>query len=256
MKAVILPGTRNFMISWEEKFVRFITERWVFQGTDPHDYTPRTLIVAFGEDFLSPLLRRHEHFGALYTGVLGGHQIGYIKVPPGTVILEGIMRSLQFTRVNTVIGMGTCGALQQEIECGDVIIADAAMAGDCLSLHYGFEYNEVVPADSALSTSLEGHLARNSSIAVHRGPIVTTGAALRETDELIESWNQDGFLGVELEASALFALADWMKVRCSMALLVTDSPVRFQTSGMLHGDKRESFVRGMIDFIGSPEMIA
>jgi purine-nucleoside phosphorylase len=241
------------MITWEEKFVRFVAERWVFQGTDPHDYTPRTLVVAFGEDFLSPRLERHEHFGALYTGILGGHRIGYMKVPPGTVILEGIMRALQFTRVDTVIGLGTCGALQQEIDCGDAIVADAARAGDCLSLHYGFDYNQVVPADKELSVSLSSFLDRRG-LQVHSGPIVTTGAVLRETDDLINSWNRDGFLGVELEASALFALAHWMKMRSTMALLVTDSPVRQETSAELHGLKRNAFVQGIIDYIGSPEL--
>lgn len=249
------PGNRPHMTAWEEKFVRFIAERWVFQGTDPHDFTPRTFIVAFGEDFLSPLLERHKHFGALYTGILGGRQIGYIKVPPGTVILEGIMRALQFTRVNTVIGLGTCGALQEEIDCGDVIVADAAMAGDCLSLHYGFEYNQVIPADMELSDSLAGFLGRGNP-SVHKGHIVSTGSVLRETEELIDSWNRGGFLGVELEASALFALADWMKLRSTMALLVTDSPVRQETSEVLRGDKRQNFVQGIIDYIASPEVTA
>ena len=118
------------MTTWEEKFVRFMSERWVFQGADPHDFTPRTLIVAFGEDFLSPLLERHKHFGALYTGYLGGRQIGYIKVPPGTVIIEGIMRSMQFTRVDTVIGLGTCGAMQPEIDCGDIIRSEERRVGE------------------------------------------------------------------------------------------------------------------------------
>lgn len=232
-----------------------MAERWIFQGSDPHNYTPRILVVAFGEDFLSPLLQRHEHFGALYTGIIGGRRIGYIKVPPGTVILEGIIRALQFTRVSTVIGLGTCGALQPEIDCGDIVVADAAKAGDCLSLHYGFEYNQVIPADAELSDSLASFLGRKN-LTVHKGPIVTTGAVFRETEELIDSWNSEGFLGVELEASALFALADWMKLRSTLALLVTDSPVRREISGSLHGEKRQNFIQGIIDYISSPEMTA
>jgi len=47
-----------------------------------------------------------------------------------------------------------------------------------------------------------------------------------------------------------------MKIRSSLALLVTDSPVRRETSGALRGDKREAFVQGIIDYIGSPEMTA
>lgn len=254
MKAAT-PGTCNFMTAWEEKFVRFVAERWVFQGSDPHDYTPRVLLLSFGEDFISPLLEKHEHFGALYAGDLGGHRIGYIKVPPGTVILEGIMRSLAFTRVDTVIGLGTCGALQPEIECGDVIIADSAKAGDALSRHYGFEYDQQIPADPVVTGSLSGFFQRRG-LPVYTGPIITTGAAFRETEEQIDSWNQEGYLGVELEASALFALADWMKIRSSIALLVTDSPIRREISGVLRGDKREAFVRGIVDYISSPEVTA
>lgn len=241
------------MTTWEEKFVRFVAERWVFQGTDPHDYTPRTLLLAFGEDFISPLLERHRHFGALYTGELGGRYIGYMKVPPGTVILEGVMRALKFTRVDKVIGLGTCGALQREIDCGDIIMADSARAGDCLSLHYGFEYNQMIPADAGLTASLADFFVRRG-LPVHSGPIITTGAVLRETDEIIEGWERDGFLGVELEASALFALAQWMGIKATIALLVTDSPVRRETSEALRGEKRQAFVQGIIDYIASPEL--
>ena len=243
------------MATWEEKFVRFVAERWVFQGADPHDYTPRTLLLAFGEDFISPLLERHRHFGALYTGELSGRHIGYMKVPPGTVILEGVMRALKFTRVDKVIGLGTCGALQREIDCGDIIMADSARAGDCLSLHYGFEYNQMIPADAGLTASLADFFVRRG-LPVHSGPIITTGAVLRETDEIIEGWERDGFLGVELEASALFALAQWMGIKATIALLVTDSPVRRETSEALRGEKRQAFVQGIIDYIASPELTA
>lgn len=241
------------MTTWEEKFVRFMAERWVFQGTDPHDYTPRLLLLAFGEDFISPLLERHEHFGALYSGYLGGRQVGYIRVPPGTVILEGIMRSLAFTRVDSVIGIGTCGALQREIDCGDIIVPESAQAGDCLSMHYGFEYGDRIPADPELTHALAGFLERRG-LAVHSGPIVTTGAAFRETGDLIESWNRDGFLGVELEASSLFALGSYMGIRTTISLIVTDSPIRMETSEVLKGKKRETFISGLIDFVSSPEI--
>ncbi|MHB9112505.1 MAG: phosphorylase family protein [Thermoleophilia bacterium] len=241
------------MTNWEEKFVRFMAERWVFQGSDPHDYTPRILLLSFGEDFISPLLQRHKHFGALYAGELGGRHIGYIKVPPGTVILEGVMRSLAFTRVDTIIGLGTCGALQREIECGDVIIADSAKAGDALASHYGFEHDQQIPADEALTASLSGFFQRRG-LPVHTGPIVTTGAAFRETDEKIESWSQEGYLGVELEASALFALAGWMDIGSTIALMVTDSPIRRETSEALRGPKQKAFIQTLVDYVGSPEL--
>ena len=240
----------SFMTTWEEKFVRFMAERWVFQGSDPHGFTPRLLLLAFGEDFISPLLERHEHFGALYSGYLGGRKIGYIRVPPGTVILEGIMRSLAFTRVDSVIGIGTCGALQKDIDCGDIVVAESAWAGDCLSMHYGFDYGDRIDADIELSASLAESMLHHG-LPVHKGPIVTTGAAFRETEDLLRSWSSDGYLGVELEASSLFALGDFMKVSTAISLLVTDSPVRMETSNVLNGKQREAFVDSLTDYVVS-----
>ena len=242
-------------MNWEQKFVRFVAERWVFQGTDPHDFTPRTVLLAFGEDFLSPLLERHQHFGSLYTGYIGDRLIGYMRVPPGTVILEGVMRSLTFTRADTVIGLGTCGALQPQINCGDIVVPESALAGDCLSAHYGFEHGQEIPASAGLSTSLSAFFGRRG-MPVHSGPIVTTGAAFRETDEMIGAWQEEGYLGVELEASSFFALAGFQHMQSAMALLVTDSPVRNETSEAIRGPQRRTFVDALTKFIASPDITA
>ncbi|MHB0915272.1 MAG: phosphorylase family protein [Thermoleophilia bacterium] len=240
------------MTTWEQKFIRFAAERWVFQGSDPHDFTPRTMILALGEDFLSPLLDQHEHFGALYSGVLAGRRVGYMRIPPGTVILEGVMRSLVYTRVDTVIGLGSCGALQPGIECGDIVVSGASQAGEGLSPHYGFPIGEVVAGDAGLTAGMAGFMS-GRGLPVHEGPIVTTGAAFRETDEMIAAWSEQGFLGVELEASALFSLGDFLGLKTAVALLVTDSPIRKETSNILHGPKREAFVNAFIDYLGSAE---
>jgi purine-nucleoside phosphorylase len=239
------------MNTWEEKFVRFMAERWVFQGTDPHEFRPRVFVIGMGEDFISPLLQKHKHFGAFYTGYLAGRLVGYMRVPPGTVILEGLMRALQFTRVDTVIGLGTCGALQPDIELGDVVVAESAFAGDGLSSHYGFESGSIVPADEALAESVGQHLRRRG-LPVFSGRIITNGAAFRETDEEIEKWQQEGMLGIELETSCLYALAKYQNLKAAAVHFVTDSPVRRETSAMvLKGEKRHRMISAMVDFIGS-----
>lgn len=251
-KEGLKTGNRT-MATWEEKFVRFVAERWVFQGTDPHDFKPRIFLMGLGEDFISPLLEKHKHHGAVYSGYLGDRLVGYIRVPPGTVILEGIMRSLAFTRVDTVIGVGTCGALQPEIDCGDMIVAESARVGDGLCPYYRYQTGETVPADTGLSASLSGFLNRRG-LKVHSGPIHTTGAAFRETEEIIDVWTADGMLGVELETSSLFALAKFVGVKATALHLVTDSPVRREIADVLRGPRRKAMVDGLIDFLKSPEL--
>lgn len=241
------------MTTWEQKFIRFVAERWVFQGADPHDFTPRTLLLALGEDFLSPRLEQHEHFGALYSGMLGGRRVGYMRIPPGTVILEGVMRSLVYTRVENVIGIGSCGALQPEIACGDIVVSGSSQAGECLSPQYGFPQGEMVEGDAGLTGAMAGFM-RGRGLPVHVGPIITTGAAFRETDEMIANWSEQGFLGVELEASALFSLGNFLGLKTAIALLVTDSPLRKETSNVLRGPQREVFINGFVDFLASSKM--
>ena len=36
--------------------------------------------------------------------------------------------------VETVIGIGSCGALQPDIECGDIIVSGSSQAGEGLSV--------------------------------------------------------------------------------------------------------------------------
>ncbi|MEK7817352.1 MAG: hypothetical protein AAB281_03775, partial [Actinomycetota bacterium] len=85
---------------------------------------------------------------------------------------------------------------------------------------------------------------------------VTTGSVFRETEELIESWRGNGYMGVELEAAGLFALGAFLKIRTAMALLVTDSPVRRETSGALKGRGGRSFVEGVKGFLRAPGVYA
>lgn len=245
------PAPQSNMSAWEDKFIRYIAERWVFQGSDPHDFTPRVMILALGEDFISPRLEQHEHHGAFYSGFLNGSRVGYMRMPPGTAILEAVMRSLALTRVETVVGLGTCGALQTDIDCGDIIITGESLAGECLSSHYGTPTGERAAGDPELTANM-ARFFRGRGLPVHEGPVVTTAAAFRERDESIAAWSEEGYLGVELEASALFSLAGYVGVRATMALLVTDNPARREISDVLRGSRqRRDYVDGIIDFVGS-----
>jgi purine-nucleoside phosphorylase len=114
--------------------------------------------------------------------------------------------------------------------------------------------DQVVRGDAGLTGNMAGFFS-SKELPVHQGEIVTTGAAFRETEEMIEGWSADGYLGVELEASALFSLGNYLDLKTSMALLVTDSPIRKEISNVLRGKERETFVNGIVDFVNSPALL-
>ncbi|MFB6254949.1 MAG: nucleoside phosphorylase [Halobacteriaceae archaeon] len=102
--------------------------------------------------------------------------------------------------------VGGCATLQPAVEPGDIVIAETAIRDEGTSYHY-LEASEPAEASPSLVTELE-MAADNCGIPYHTGVTWTTDAFYRETKAEIEHFATDGVLTVEMEASALFAIAD------------------------------------------------
>jgi uridine phosphorylase len=85
------------------------------------------------------------------------------------------------------------------------VLIDRALRDEGTSYHYlpPAPYSEM---SSRLSKIMEGAF-RSSPISVQRGVTWTTDAPFRETAEAIAFARSEGILGVEMEAAALYALA-------------------------------------------------
>jgi uridine phosphorylase len=85
------------------------------------------------------------------------------------------------------------------------VLIDRALRDEGTSYHYlpAAPYSEL---SSRLSKIMEGAF-RSSPIPVQRGMTWTTDAPFRETAEAIAFARSEGILGVEMEAAALYALA-------------------------------------------------
>jgi len=107
--------------------------------------------------------------------------------------------------VDTVLRVGTTGALQAGIEIGDMVVATGAAKDEGTTKRYE---DATVPAVSdyeVLSALVDGAEANDED--VHVGPIATDDAFYAETEEYVEEWESAGLLAVEMEAAALFTLA-------------------------------------------------
>lgn len=132
---------------------------------------------------------------------------------PLTVCSSGIgspsaaiaVEELHAVGVETIIRPGTTGALQADIEVGDMIVATAAGKDEGTSKRYESETLPAVPDYGVLSTLVDA--ATTHTEAVHIGPIVTDDAFYAETDEYVNEWEAAGMLAVEMEAAAVFTLA-------------------------------------------------
>ena len=107
--------------------------------------------------------------------------------------------------VETLIRVGTTGALQEGIEIGDMVVATGAAKDEGTSKRYEDVTVPAVPDYGVLSELVDAAEANGED--VHVGAIATDDAFYAETDEYIEDWEDAGLLAVEMEAAALFTLA-------------------------------------------------
>src|SRR6056297_4192283 len=124
-----------------------------------------------------------------------------IGCPSAAIAVE----ELHAVGVETVIRVGTTGALQAGIEIGDMVVATGAAKDEGTSKRYESETLPAVPDYGVLSALVDAAEANDED--VHVGPIATDDAFYAETDAYVSDWEAAGLLAVEMEAAALFSLA-------------------------------------------------
>ncbi|RQG91397.1 nucleoside phosphorylase [Natrarchaeobius halalkaliphilus] len=138
-----------------------------------------------------------------------------IGCPSAAIALE----ELANVGVETVLRVGTTGALQSGIEIGDMIVATGAAKNEGTSKRYERAEYPAVPDYEVLSALVETANEREGNRTVrasngedaagqvHVGPIASDDAYYAETEEYVADWEEAGLLSVEMEAAALFTLA-------------------------------------------------
>ncbi len=119
----------------------------------------------------------------------------------------------------TVVQIGSCGSLQPQVRTGDVVLAETAAIGEGASQYYGgFDTSAATPA---LVDCAEADL-RARGFRVHRGAHVTTSALFAQPPERVAAWHGAGYLGVDMETSAVFSAARYFGMQAVSLLFVWD----------------------------------
>jgi uridine phosphorylase len=124
-----------------------------------------------------------------------------IGSPSAAIAVE----ELSSVGVETVLRVGTTGALQRGIEIGDMVVATGAAKDEGTSKRYEDATLPAVASHDVVAELLGAADARGED--VHVGPIVTDDAFYNETEEYVAAWEAAGMLCVEMEAAALFTIA-------------------------------------------------
>ncbi|HET7050801.1 MAG TPA: hypothetical protein VFI54_21225 [Solirubrobacteraceae bacterium] len=114
----------------------------------------------------------------------------------------------------TMLRTGTCGALQSDLELGQLIVATEAIGDDGTSRALGV--NDRVPASPALLEALV------AATGAPQGPVVSTDLFYDDPREPEAGWIAAGALAVEMESSTLFALGARRGFEAGTVLVVSD----------------------------------
>lgn len=155
-----------------------------------------------------------------YTGTAGDGRPLTIQAtgmggPSAAIVLE----ELAILGLHRAIRVGTCGALDDGLSLGDLVVAREAIAGDGTSRSLGA--GERVAADPALTDALARAQAMKGG-AVRAGTVVSTDLFYDPDPERNRGWSASGALAVEMEAATLFTLGARHGIAVGAVLAVSD----------------------------------
>jgi uridine phosphorylase len=188
-------------------------------------------IVPGPRDRLEALLKKIENpvrnFSfmeySMYTGACNGIRVTAMnggRFSTDTSITAEVMCN---AGIRNIIRIGTCGALDENIKIGDLIVVDEAIRGDGVTPYYVDKAFET-RADKEITDTL-CEVAKGMGINAHRGRVWTTDALLRETREIVEAKRKEGAIAVDMVSSALLTIAQIYKVKAGSILAVSDNVI-------------------------------
>ena len=123
-------------------------------------------------------------------------------------------------RARMVIALGWCGSLQSGLSIGDLVLPSTTVSNEGTSRHYPLNG---APPDP--DPGLSGVLQRLLSTSDHRwqaGPVWSTDGFYRETVQLVQAYQAQGVLGVDMEMAALFTVGRFRQTPVAGLLVVSD----------------------------------
>ena len=137
-------------------------------------------------------------------------------------------------KTRKAIFAGTCAGLK-DCEIGDFIVAESAFNGEGFSKYYapGFSIanematGETIAADNKYTGSLFKFMEERlyAGGALHRGSIFTIGSIVAEHERNLVRIQDEGFLGIDMELSAVYRAASAAGIASTGLLIVSDRPL-------------------------------
>ena len=222
----------------------------------PHDYMayikrrgrctkfkpPEGIIFCYQHSLMKYILEKHQttnikdyYFGLHLldetggrVGILGNFGIG---APAAAAFLDELIA----LGVKKFITIGSAGSLQKNIKAGDLVICDKAIRDEGTSYHY-LRASKYAGASPKLVANIKKALA-DHKLRYTVGTTWTIDAPYRETIDEVKRYQKEGVATVEMEVSALFAVAKCRKVDMGALLTISDSLADLKWAPKFHSKR-------------------
>ena len=138
-----------------------------------------------------------------YTGTYKGKEISVMGSGMGIPSIGIYSYELyNFFDVDTIIRIGSCGALQENVNLYDVIIAQAASTNSNYVDQFNIPGHFAPIADFELITKAK-QVADDIGAVTHVGNILSSDTFYNADKHFNDSWKNMGILGIEMESAGI-----------------------------------------------------
>jgi purine-nucleoside phosphorylase len=159
-----------------------------------------------------------------------------IGAPYATLILEEAIAA----GVYNFLFFGQCGSLSKNIAIGDCIVPDSAFIDEGTSRCYPIHSDIAYPDTNFCNRVAD--VTRQAGQKCHMGKIWCTDGLYQETPEKVRFYQKKQAIGVEMETSALFTVANYRHVIMAALLIVSD---HLYTLSWHHGFGSKAYKHGL-----------
>ena len=152
----------------------------------------------------------------VYRIMVGGRAVALVHPGVGAPLAAFFLEELIALGCTTFIACGGAGVLDREIAVGHLIVPTAAIRDEGTSYHYLPPGREVAPDGAALAAIERTLTARG--VPYYLTKTWTTDGLYRETPDKVRRRREEGCATVEMEAAALFAVAQFRGVPLAQIL--------------------------------------
>ncbi len=239
-----------------EHFLRYLGRMYGLRRSEMR-IPRRALLVFGGQDWLS--LKRAVRGRSprwhrwLAIGRAGSHPVAVLRATIGapstaTTLEEGVALG-----VREILAFGACGSLVRDLPIGSVVVPIRAYSDEGTSRHYGS--GRWSRPDGAMVEAVRA-ACRRCGLSYREGGVWTTDAPYRESRAKARSLSRLGVVAVDMEASAIYAVASALGIRAASLFVVSDElggdswSAGFRHSDFLLGKRRAR--RAIFELMAGP----